>query len=304
MSSSRELGGRYHRLETNLSNPSQEGEMKALSRATWILLYVCLATPLAAADFVVVAATGALEPAGLAPGQELSEGTRLRLEPWGRVLARETGKCGLTHVVAGVGEYVLELSQDCGAFDDPVEVVRRIQKGDVFAARLQEAGPGQAAELVSAIANEPCVFMARLSEEPDNRRLCPSGYALRGLRCSGSFCDDKDLLCCPYLGGAPDPEAKETPSRQISEEWPNVVQSKRFMNGLTCWGPYCDNVLPHEFKSPHLALDTKQCDWTVWDSERPGTWLDCQLGRFVAGLRCRADYCGDVGLRCCAARVE
>ena len=278
--------------------------MKALCKATWILLSVGLATPPAAADFVVVAAIAAVEPAGLAAGQSLSEGTRLGLEPWGRALVRETSKCGLTHVVAGVGEYVLELSQDCGAFDEPMDVVGRIQKGEVFAARLQETGSGPADDLISALANEPCVFMARLSEEPDNRRLCPSGYALRGLRCSGEFCDDKDLLCCPYLGGAPDPGAKETQSRQISEEWPNVVQSKRFMKGLTCWGAYCDNVLPHEFKSPRLAVDTKQCEWTAWDSERPGTWLDCQLGRFVAGLRCRADYCGDVGVRCCAARAE
>ena len=145
--------------------------------------------------------------------------------------------------------------------------------------------------------------MARLSEEPDNRRICPSGHALRGVRCTGEYCDNKDLLCCPYLGGAPDPDAKETQSRQISEEWPNVVQSKSFLNGFTCWGPFCDNVLPHQFKSPRL-VNTKKCEWTIWDSERPATWLDCQLGRFVAGIRCRGDYCADVGLRCCTARVE
>lgn len=204
--------------------------MKRLHMASLVLLAAGMAQAVAASDFVVVAATGAVEPEGLAAGQPLDEGTRLGLEPWGRALVRETTKCGLTHVVAGVGEYVLELSPDCGAFDDRMDVVGRIQKGEVFAARLKETGSGPADDLVSALANEPCVFMARLSEEPDNRRLCPSGYALRGVRCRGSFCDDKDLLCCPCLGGAPDPEAKETSSRQISEEWPNVVQSKRFMN--------------------------------------------------------------------------
>ena len=112
-----------------------------------------------------------------------------------------------------------------------------------------------------------------------------------------------DLQYLVYRGIAGKIRPKQAQSRQISEEWPNVVQSKRFMSGLTCWGPYCDNLLPHEFKSPRLT-NSGTCDWTVWSSERAGMWLDCGLGRFVAGLRCRDDYCGEVGLRCCQARVE
>jgi hypothetical protein len=277
--------------------------MKTLDMATLLLLAVCVAQPVVASQFVVVAATGVVEPEGLEGGQQLSENTRLELEPWGRALIRETTKCGLTHVVAGVGEYVLALSEDCSEVADPMEVAGRVQQGEVFAARLEQTGSGPADDLVSALANEPCVFPQRLSEEIPNRRLCPSGYALRGLRCTGEYCDNKDMLCCPYLEGAADPGAKETQSRQISEEWPNVMQSKTFLNGLTCWGSYCDNVLPHTFKSPRLVA-TKKCEWTAWDSERPGTWLDCQLGRFVAGIRCRGDFCADVGVRCCEARVE
>jgi len=206
-------------------------------------------------------------------------------------------------VVAGLSEYLLTLSQDCSATEEPMTVAGQVQQGEAFAARLQETGSGPADHLVSALANEPCVFMERLSEEIPNRRLCPSGHALRGVRCTGEYCDNKDMLCCPYLAGAPDPDAKETQSRQISEEWPNVMQSKTFLNGLTCWGPYCDNVLPHQFKSPRLA-NSKPCEWTVWSSEQPGAWLDCSLGRFVAGMRCQGDYCADVGLRCCQATVK
>ena len=277
--------------------------MKTLSKATLVLLAVCMARPAAAADFVVVAVTGAVQPEDLEVGQQLSENSRLGLQPWGRALIRETSNCGLTHVIAGVDEYVLTLSKDRTEIDQPMEVAGRVQRGEVFSARLEQTGSGPADDLVSALANEPCVFMEQVSEEPDNRRLCPSGYALRGLRCAGDYCDNKDMLCCPYLGGAPDPSAKETQSRQISEEWPNVVQSKTFLKGLTCWGPYCDNVLPHQFKSSRLA-NTKACEWTVWSSEQPGAWLDCSLGRFVAGMRCQGDYCSDVGLRCCEARVE
>jgi hypothetical protein len=277
--------------------------MKTLHKATLALLALCPVRPVAAAEFVVVAVTGVVEPEGLTPGQQLSEGARLKLEPWGRALIQETTRCGLTHVVAGLGDYVLALSENCSGADDPMEVAGRVQRGEAFAARLEDTGSGPGSELASALRNEPCVFLERVSEEPDNRRYCPSGYALRGLRCTGSFCDDKDLLCCPYLEGEPDTSAKEAQSRQISEEWPNVVQSKSFFNGLTCWGPYCDNVLPHQFRSSRLA-STKECEWSVWASERPGAWLDCGLGRFMAGLRCQADYCGDVAIRCCQAQVK
>lgn len=277
--------------------------MKISDPKTLTLLAVFLATPAAASGFLVVAATGVVEPEGLQAGQVLQEKTRIGLEPWGRALIREAAGCGLTHLVAGLDEYVLTLTTDCSRAEPPLPVAQRVQAGEAFAALLEETGEGQADDLVRALANEPCVFLRRVSDEGDSRRQCPSGYALRGLKCTGPFCDDKDLLCCPYLEGAPDPSAKELQSRWISEEFPNVLQAKGFLNGLTCGGDYCDNLLPHQFKSSRL-VNAKSCDWSVWSSERPAMWLDCSAGRLVAGIRCRDDYCGDVGLRCCQARVE
>jgi hypothetical protein len=277
--------------------------MKQLAMTTLALAAILAYPSTAASEFVVVSVTGALEPAELQAGQQLTAGTRLGVEPWGRALIRETSGCELTHVIAGMGDYLLALSEDCSAVDEPIEVVGRIQRGEAFVGRLKQTGAGEADDLVSALSNEPCVFLERVSEEGTGIRRCPSGHALRGLRCTGRFCDDKDLLCCPYLGGAADPSAKETQSRAISEEWPNVLQSKRFLNGLTCDGNYCDNVLAHQFKSARLT-NTRSCDWSAWNSEQPAAWIDCRLGRFAAGLRCRGDYCADVGLFCCEARVE
>ena len=277
--------------------------MKTIGMATLILLTVCTAQPLAASEFVVLAATGVLEPEGLRSGQELAENTRLKLEPWGRALVRETAKCGLTHVVVGVDDYALTLAEDCSPTDEPLNVASRLQRGEVFAERLKETGSGPADELVSALRNEPCVFLPRVSEEGENVRRCPSGYALRGLRCSGKFCDDKDLLCCPYLEGVPDPTAKEMNSRWVSEEVPNVLTSKKFFNGLTCRGPYCDDSFLHQFKSSRLT-NTRECGWTPWYTEQTAPWLDCGLGSFMAGIRCQYDYCGDVAIYCCRAKVE
>ncbi len=277
--------------------------MKTLEVAILIALAACAAQPLAASDFVVVAATGALEPEGLEAGKKLTAGTRLELEPWGRALIRETGGCGLTHVVVGLDDYALELSEDCSPTAEPMDVAQRLQKGEVFAERLKETGSGAADELVSALVNEPCVFMRPVSEEGENVRRCPSGHALRGIRCSGKLCDDKGLLCCPYLAGAPDPTTKDMNSRWVSEEMPNTMTSKRFLNGLTCRGPYCDDLFPHQFKSSRL-VNTRECGWTPWFYEQSAPWLDCGLGNFMAGIRCQLDFCGDLGIYCCQAQVQ
>ena len=275
--------------------------MKRLDKAILLLLAVGLATPLAAADFVVVAATGVLEPEGLEAGQELARGTVLRLEPWGRAMVRETGGCGLTQIVAGAPEHPLAPVEDCSSVATAMEVVALIQQGMAFAAPLEKTD--QAASVVQMLAREPCVFLTRVSEEGGNARRCPSGYALRGLRCTGDHCDNKDLMCCPYLGGEADPSAKEMGSRLISEEFPNVLQSKQFLNGLACNGPYCDNILPYQFKSARL-VNAKQCEWSPYSTELPDQWLDCGDGKLVSGIRCQSDYCGSVGVYCCAAQVK
>ena len=277
--------------------------MKRIDTAVLAFLAVLVAPPIAASDFVVVGATGVLEPAGLAPGSELEKETLLKLEPWGRAVLRETTGCGLTHVIAGASEHTLALAEDCTAVAQPAQVVAMVQQGLAFAAPLREEGSAEIGELVQMLVQEPCVFMKRVSEEMPNRRRCPSGYALRGLRCSGDFCDNKDLLCCPYLEGAPDPAAKEVTARVISEEFPNVYQSKRFLNGLACNGQYCDNIMPYAFKSPRL-VNTRKCDWTPWSSELPGQWLDCPAGQLISGIRCQSGYCGEVSVFCCEARVE
>lgn len=276
--------------------------MKKLLSNTLILLCVG-AVPLAASEFEVLSAIGVREPEGLMAGQQLSENTSLVLEFWGRALIRETKKCGLTHVVVGQRQYELKLSKSCKKVADPVEVVQRLQRGEAFAEVLKQTGSGTADEIVQAITNEPCVFLPRLSEEGTGRRECPSGYALRGLRCSGLYCDDKDVLCCPYLQGAPDPTVADGKARWISEEAPAIFESEEFINTISCRGPYCDEIYPQPFTSSHLK-NAGNCVWSAWSFEQPGHWLDCQLGRFIAGIRCQEDFCSDIKIYCCNAQVN
>lgn len=275
--------------------------MTTLGRALLLLVGIGSTSALLASDFVVVAATGVLEPEGLEVEQALPAGTVLSLEPWGRVAVRETAGCGHMHVIAGASEHALQPADDCSTVAGAMEVVGLIQQGASFAAPLAKGA--DADQLAAMLAAEPCVFLPRVSDEGANTRRCPSGYALRGLRCSGEHCDGKDLLCCPYLGGDADPDAKEIGSRLISEEFPNVVKSKQFLDGLACDGPFCDNIMPYQFKSPRLT-QAKSCEWSAWSVDLPGQWLDCGDGKLMSGVRCRSDYCGNVAVYCCDAQAR
>jgi hypothetical protein len=92
-------------------------------------------------------------------------------------------------------------------------------------------------------------------------------------------------------------------SRVISEEFPNVITSRGFLNGLACNGPYCDNVLPYQFKSPNLK-NTRECEWSLGSTQLPKQWLDCGNGRLISGIRCEAGYCGDVSIYCCQVESQ
>ena len=102
--------------------------MCRLGKVILVLLVVCSAPPLLASDFVVVAAVGAVEPEGLEAGQELANDTGLGLEPWGRVVVRETSGCGLTHVIVGASEHPLRRIEDCSSVANPLEVVAMIRQ--------------------------------------------------------------------------------------------------------------------------------------------------------------------------------
>ena len=82
-----------------------------------------------------------------------------------------------------------------------------------------------------------------------------------------------------------------------------MVNPVSALTGLTCRGPYCDDSFLHQFKSPRLT-NTRECGCTQWYSEQSNPSLDCGLGSFMAGFRCQGDYCADVAIYCCNAKVE
>jgi hypothetical protein len=140
------------------------------------------------------------------------------------------------------------------------------------------------------------VDLPSFSEE-DPPSLCPPGYVVKGIRCSGGRCDNKSLRCQRYRSRG----ARHYWSDWFSEERPSMMASDRgFMAGLACSGGWCDNLRIRFVEDPGLGTP-RDCRWTDWFSEEQG-YRECPSGRLVTGLGCRGGYCDDIRLYCCRAR--
>ena len=73
--------------------------------------------------------------------------------------------------------------------------------------------------------------------------FCPEGYVLRGLDCSGSYCDNKSMYCCPSKN-RDDPDGRTSWTGWFYEERPIhlAISAAGFVAGMKCEGSYCDNI--------------------------------------------------------------
>lgn len=154
----------------------------------------------------------------------------------------------------------------------------------------------------STVQAQECLWTNSFSEE-NPPSICPQGYAARGLRCEGRYCDRKNLLCCRYMTGF-DRDARFRWSRWFSEERPNSDDSREeFMSGLACQGRYCDNIRIQYMRSRNLVNSRNCRPIGYFISEEAGgnrrNQADCGEGRFAAGLACSGKYCDNLELYCC-----
>jgi hypothetical protein len=163
--------------------------------------------------------------------------------------------------------------------------------------------PGTGVALV--IQDQPlpaCRWTRSVSEESPSSESCPSGFALKGIKCSGRYCDNKALYCCPYLTEG-DRRSRLSWSGWISEERPNNTATTRsgFVAGLQCKGAYCDNVRLQYLSTPDLR-NTGHCSNQPYVSEEgSGTSICGGYGTFVAGMSCKGSHCDNVSLECCGS---
>jgi len=144
----------------------------------------------------------------------------------------------------------------------------------------------------------PCLWTGPVSEETESAR-CPSGFALKGVRCYGSYCDNKLLYCCPYQATA-DPDASNAWKSWFTDgDNDRSYTNSGFVSGIVCRGNYCDDVRLRVVTSPHLD-NNDQCYYAPFISEEsPDNEKKCMTGFLAAGMKCRGDYCDDISLRCC-----
>lgn len=141
------------------------------------------------------------------------------------------------------------------------------------------------------------VAVGPISEETGSK-FCPNGYAIRGITCSGKYCDNKTLTCCRYLNGQ-DNDVRGGWAPRISDEPPNNFYTNNggWIAGIACRGNYCDNISLNFFYTGKLR-NTGQCFFNLEFSEEKG-YDQCPDNHFVSGLRCNGPYCDNIALYCC-----
>ncbi|MFK0570621.1 zinc-dependent metalloprotease family protein [Endozoicomonas sp.] len=130
------------------------------------------------------------------------------------------------------------------------------------------------------------------SEEGSARKMCPDGYFVTEIKCSGRYCDNKNLKCSKIPGMFVGDATQS--SGYFSEEGTNYYKHDgKVVVGIRCKGRYCDNL------SLILrdVLDTGgNGTWTKSFSEEQG-YGSCGNG-YVAGVRCSGRYCDNLRLYC------
>jgi hypothetical protein len=150
-----------------------------------------------------------------------------------------------------------------------------------------------------------CYWSAHVSEETPSE-ICIASHAIAGVRCSGSYCDSKELYCCPYLPYT-DPEAHYFWSPTISEEGPENQFSYQdgWLAGIFCEHDYCDNITLSVLATPNLINKRTTCSFRSYFSEEGiDNQFICEERSFVSGLACTGEYCDSISLMCCQADFQ
>lgn len=148
---------------------------------------------------------------------------------------------------------------------------------------------------------QACYNTPWFSEEQSEGAFCKTGFAVRAAKCTGRYCDNKSLTCCPYLQGG-DRAARFQWSDWFSgegrEQDRQSINPGAFVSGLSCRGSYCGNLAINFVFSPNLT-NTGMCRYTEPFSEEGSGTGGCLDTEFAAGVRCSGANCDNLELYCC-----
>ncbi|MFN8489164.1 MAG: hypothetical protein U0350_16375 [Caldilineaceae bacterium] len=163
-----------------------------------------------------------------------------------------------------------------------------------------------------------CIWLSAVSEETSVPTFCPRGYAVDGMACSGSYCDNVALHCRRYTSTPDSSRLYDSVSYWISEEHPNNMYPPQnqqwspnwFVVGLKCKGRYCDDIQLFIKKNNSQLANSGICWFSnSWFSEENDPFKQQKsedqsfdAHTFVAGLQCKGRYCDNMSLYYCVAK--
>ena len=125
---------------------------------------------------------------------------------------------------------------------------------------------------------------------------CRNPYAAAGVKCTGRYCDNVNLLCrnsgFDQTGG--------WWTDYFSEEGNNqrICDNNGFVTGIRCTGSYCDNM-SLRCSQVNNGGARNYCYWTSSISEESGGTFTAPGSQYVAGVRCTGRYCDNMDFYIC-----
>jgi len=146
-----------------------------------------------------------------------------------------------------------------------------------------------------------CFWSDWFSEEGSGQMHCSNSWAVRGVKCTGNYCDNMYLYCCPYSDTA-DGSPRTTGSWFSEEGGGSSYSDTGVVTGGYCSGNNCDNMRIEFVTTPKLQRYGACFDANSISEENPNGYT-CPDGYWVTGWSCRGSNCDNVALRCCPARL-
>jgi len=137
-----------------------------------------------------------------------------------------------------------------------------------------------------------CSFTDSFSEE-DGGFSAFESKAIIGVKCRGSYCDDKQLrICDEYILDS----NTERSTKHSEEQSQYTCPNGEVLAGIKCEDTYCDNMY-YYCSAPINFSRGEDNSWTDWFSEEQG-YMECPSGYIVGGIDCRDRYCDKLKLHC------
>lgn len=130
--------------------------------------------------------------------------------------------------------------------------------------------------------------------------ICADGEAVRGVECSGGWCDNISLLCedtglptgaqtwQPYFSEEAGSGGRANESYCPGPDW--------WMSGIDCGGGWCDNL--SMLCTQVVGSSTGPCRWSGWYSEETGTFVAPE-GHYITGIECSGNFCDELRYQYC-----